>query len=143
MYLLSCFITLVLATNVILITTFPISQVRFPGRFSFKQHTSQILTLDDCIDLLQSIDSYTKVDVPTEFSYAKKPFPTKNSSNVEYSCDFYRGSILTDYLRIVRFVGERYKILNVLVLPKVSAHPLPMLGIDLVVLPGNSPRPTS
>lgn len=54
---------------------------------------------------------------------------------VEYSCDAFTGTNVFQYLRMVKLVGGNYTILNLMGLPRYDKKS-PILGIDLVSLPG-------
>lgn len=80
------------------------------------------------------MDDFQKVtNIPEDIQY-KKSLLMKTP--VEFSCQAYKGLNWIRYLRIIKFVGSNYNVLNILAIPFAN-NSLPILGIDTVTLPGN------
>lgn len=73
-----------------------------------------------------------KVPLPADYAAAQGSINKKDA--VQYDCDAYQSSQLS-YLRILRFEGAGFNVFNCVALPKLI-YDLPILGIDIVSLPG-------
>jgi hypothetical protein len=81
---------------------------------------------------LLNLDQFQIVNIPDIYQYNSAQLM---KSNVEFSCKAYKGSHWIRYLRIIKFIGEKYDILNIMAVPFAN-NSLPILGIDTVALPG-------
>ena len=115
---------------------------KFTRRIQYSRSIVHMTSLDDSISTtfyksleqkLLQLDEFQEVNIPDIYRYNAAQLM---KSNVEFSCRSYKGNRWIRYLRIVKFVGENYDILNIMAAPYAN-NSLPILGIDTVALPGN------
>lgn len=61
------------------------------------------------------------------------------NKTIEFTCNAYKGKLLSP-VRLVTFRGAGFDVYNLLVMPNKdsgSEFPVPILGVDIVVLPGS------
>lgn len=75
--------------------------------------------------------SLVKIELPNDFAIVEGELRNKP---VTFSCEAHHSSKLA-YLRRVSFHGDGFHALNIMALPRPSYN-IPILGIDIVVLPG-------
>lgn len=134
--------TLVISSIYCFIPIFPSSQ-----RYLYKiknnhqnrlylENNNEIKTNDEFNKLIHSklLECDTLISYELSSEYASKS-ANLGKQSVQYSCDAYTGTNIFQYLRIVKLVGGNYTILNIMGLPKYEKKS-PILGIDLVSLPG-------
>lgn len=84
---------------------------------------------------LEKLDMFTPVKLSEQFSSISSSIGKKTT--VTCSCEAFIGRDHIRYLRIIQFLGANCSVLNILGLPYVSNN-LPILGIDIVKLPGRT-----
>jgi hypothetical protein len=87
---------------------------------------------DNLITQLNKLDEMKIVKHPQDYMFK---IANISKNQIEFSCQSYTGKINLRYTRIVQFKGGNYTVLNILALPYDSVS-LPILGIDIVTLPG-------
>lgn len=83
---------------------------------------------------LNETDQLTSVSLPKDLSYAEG-FLCRDQI-VKFSADAFTSSKL-QYLRRVYFSGSGYDVFNIVAIPRSNIN-IPILGIDIVILPGKS-----
>ena len=103
------------------------------------RRTSQRSSFDGlfpyALELLGQSANLSQLDGSSGLVYRKGNFGNRT---VEFSCESYESSILS-VTRLVSFKGAGVDVFNLLALPRVNDNyifPVPILGIDVVVLPG-------
>ena len=77
-------------------------------------------------------DNFHKISLPFEYSHIKS---TIGSNSVACSSEAYTGEEFIRYFRIINFQGGNYSVMNIMAVPYLN-NSLPILGIDVVSLPG-------
>lgn len=83
---------------------------------------------------LLRLDKFEEVDISDIYRYKSSQLM---KSPVEFSCKAYKGNVWIRYLRIIKFIGTNYDVLNIMAVPYANSS-LPILGIDTVALPGRT-----
>ena len=97
--------------------------VHFEGMFS---------SALDKFNIVDRLDFCERMNVP------RKEGKLGNKT-IEFACNAYRGKLLSP-VRLVTFRGAGFDVYNLLAMPNKdsgSEFPVPILGIDIVVLPGS------
>ena len=101
----------------------------------FNEMFPYVLTQLSKLDVLKSVD-----DIPSD--YVNKAGKLGNKT-VDFQCTLLEGSYFSK-VRLVTFKGSAgFNVFNLLVLPNLNINreiiqlPLPILGVDIVVLPGS------
>jgi len=101
----------------------------------FNEMFPYVLTQLSKLDVLKSVD-----DIPSD--YVNKAGKLGNKT-VDFQCNLLEGSYFSK-VRLVTFKGSAgFNVFNLLVLPNLNINreiiqlPLPILGVDIVVLPGS------
>ncbi|RYH12565.1 hypothetical protein EON65_37955 [archaeon] len=84
--------------------------------------------------VLAAFPDMQQIQLPADYAFAEGSINKKDL--VQYRCDAYQAPKLS-YLRILRFEGSGFNVFNCVALPEL-AYDLPILGIDIVSLPGIS-----
>ena len=136
---------------------------RFPSRFFAVAETS-----NDDVDVFDGMFQYAleKVKLVEDIRIVESRTETKSgqigNKTIKFSCISYSGIVLLNHFcsanysnksqslsgsrlisvfRLVTFKGAGFNVFNLLALPRVSEdnpQPIPILGIDLVMLPGSA-----
>lgn len=119
------------------LTTFKKKEKKPEGAAEHQFITKQYQAWYDSI--LKSLQTHLKtplepIAIPED--YAQSEGTLGKDKIVQFQCKAFQSSQLA-YVRYVSFIGDGYYVFNFVVIPKLQ-YDLPILGIDIVVLPGNS-----
>lgn len=86
------------------------------------------------LERLNRVEPLKKVSLPSDYEEAEGTLGKEQI--VRYSCTAFHGTQQIDYFRAVSFHGLNFHVLNMLVIPNLKTADQPLLGIDIVTLPG-------
>ena len=109
-------------------------QSRYSTNFALSYHNNKYSFENEIGTKLLQLDNFTQVDIGDEYNEKTSKL---GSSNISFSCTAYKGQNYIKYLRTIQITGEQYSVLNIMAVPYAHNNQLPILGIDLISLPGN------
>ena len=127
------FIIALLSFNLIFSYHLSIKQSRYRTNSVLLNHNDKYSFEHEINNKLLGLDNFTRVDIGDEYS---KKTSKLGGSNISFSCTAYNGQSFIKYLRTITIAGEQYNVLNIMAVPHVHNNHLPILGIDLISLPG-------
>lgn len=88
---------------------------------------------EKCVQILAKAEVFTNEIVPDQYRSCCGNMPGK--AQIDFECDIKRSKSIK-CLRSIQFTGGGYTVLNIVALPMIDKLHLPILGIDIVLLPG-------
>ena len=127
------FIIALLSFNLIFSYHLSFKESRHRTNSVLLNHNNKYSFENDINNKLLELDNFTRVDIGDEYN---DMISRIGNNNISFSCTAYRGQSYIKYLRTITITGEQYNVLNIMAVPHVHNNQLPILGIDLISLPG-------